>query len=159
MHGLVQLSTRKWLAAAGQLDIFKKQYIEQMAAAFPTGEYENWPTCLRLFAHAQAALKCPPEGDGQEEWAMILYRGGRYALLQGRYEVAEQMAIKAWETRKKILGTEDLVTLESALLVAEVIREQGRWTEAETLDVQMMEICKTKLGADHPDTLASMANA
>jgi hypothetical protein len=35
---------------------------------------------------------------------------------------------------------------------------QGRWEEAEQLEVQVMETCKTKLGADHPDTLLSMAN-
>ncbi|KAK4194106.1 hypothetical protein QBC40DRAFT_188947, partial [Triangularia verruculosa] len=35
---------------------------------------------------------------------------------------------------------------------------QGRWEEAEKLFVQVMETRKTKLGADHPDTLTSMAN-
>jgi hypothetical protein len=35
---------------------------------------------------------------------------------------------------------------------------QGRWEEAEELEVQVMESRKTKLGADHPDTLTSMAN-
>ncbi|KAF2729741.1 kinesin light chain 1 [Polyplosphaeria fusca] len=34
----------------------------------------------------------------------------------------------------------------------------GRWAEAEELFVQVMETRKTKLGADHPDTLTSMAN-
>jgi hypothetical protein len=35
---------------------------------------------------------------------------------------------------------------------------QGRWDGAEKLEVQAMETRKTKLGADHPDTLTSMAN-
>lgn len=35
---------------------------------------------------------------------------------------------------------------------------EGRWTEAEQLFMQAMEIRKTKLGADHPDTLFSMNN-
>ncbi|PZD25883.1 CDC6, Cdc6-related protein, AAA superfamily ATPase, partial [Pyrenophora tritici-repentis] len=35
---------------------------------------------------------------------------------------------------------------------------QGRWNDAEKLEVQVMETRKTKLGADHPDTLTSMAN-
>src|SRR5947207_14410177 len=34
----------------------------------------------------------------------------------------------------------------------------GRWEEAEKLFVQVMETRKTKLGADHPDTLTRMAN-
>ncbi len=39
MYWLVQLSTRKWLEAVGQQEIFKQQYIERMAASFPTGDY------------------------------------------------------------------------------------------------------------------------
>ena len=35
---------------------------------------------------------------------------------------------------------------------------RGRWDRAETLEVQVMETRKKKLGADHPDTLISMAN-
>jgi DNA transposition AAA+ family ATPase len=38
------------------------------------------------------------------------------------------------------------------------LSEDGRWNEAEELEVQVMEILKKKLGADHPDTLTSMAN-
>ena len=37
-------------------------------------------------------------------------------------------------------------------------RNQGRWDDAEKLDMQVMETSKTKLGVDHPDTLTSMAN-
>ncbi len=35
---------------------------------------------------------------------------------------------------------------------------QGRWDDAEELEVQVMETRKKKLGADHPDTLTSMNN-
>lgn len=35
---------------------------------------------------------------------------------------------------------------------------QGRWDEAEKLEVEVMETSKTKLGADHSDTLNRMAN-
>ncbi len=42
--------------------------------------------------------------------------------------------------------------------LASTYRNQGRWEEAEKLEVQVMETRKTKLGADHPDTLMSMAN-
>ncbi|KAK3359535.1 hypothetical protein B0T25DRAFT_101496 [Lasiosphaeria hispida] len=39
-----------------------------------------------------------------------------------------------------------------------VYYDEGRWDDAEKLFVQVMETRKTKLGADHPDTLTSMAN-
>jgi Tetratricopeptide repeat len=35
---------------------------------------------------------------------------------------------------------------------------QGRWAEAEKLEVQVMETSKTALGLDHPSTLLSMRN-
>jgi hypothetical protein len=44
-------------------------------------------------------------------------------------------------------------TLTSMANLASTYRKQGRWSEAEKLEVQVMEARKTKLGADHPDTL------
>jgi Tetratricopeptide repeat len=38
------------------------------------------------------------------------------------------------------------------------IRNQGRWGEAEKLEVEVMETSKTKLGADHPSTLTNKSN-
>ncbi|KAJ5503479.1 hypothetical protein N7463_006353 [Penicillium fimorum] len=42
--------------------------------------------------------------------------------------------------------------------LAHVHYNEGRWDEAEQLEVQVVETSKTKLGEDHPDTLSSMAN-
>jgi hypothetical protein len=71
MHGLVQLSTRKWLRLHGQQEKFKQQYIERMAASFPTGRYENWATCQKLFAHVQLALDYRLTEDRMEEWVTL----------------------------------------------------------------------------------------
>ncbi len=62
------------------------------------------------------------------------------------------------ETRKTKLGADHPDTLTSMANLASTYWNQGRWEEAETLEVQVMETRKTKLGADHPDTLTSMAN-
>ncbi|KZL79726.1 tpr domain protein, partial [Colletotrichum incanum] len=35
---------------------------------------------------------------------------------------------------------------------------QGRWKEAEELEVRVMEMRKRVLGDEHPDTLTSIAN-
>ncbi|KAH6703069.1 hypothetical protein BKA61DRAFT_445116, partial [Leptodontidium sp. MPI-SDFR-AT-0119] len=35
---------------------------------------------------------------------------------------------------------------------------QGRWDASEELELQVLEKSKKILGADHPDTLASIAN-
>lgn len=36
--------------------------------------------------------------------------------------------------------------------------QHGRWDDAEELAVQVLDACKMKLGADHPDTMTGMAN-
>ena len=41
---------------------------------------------------------------------------------------------------------------------ASTYRNQGRWKEAEELEVQVMEARKTVLGKEHPDTLIVMNN-
>jgi Flp pilus assembly protein TadD len=62
------------------------------------------------------------------------------------------------ETSKAKLGADHPSTLSSMNNLALTYRNQGRWEEAETLQVQVMETSKTKLGANHPDTLTSMNN-
>ncbi|THX68822.1 hypothetical protein D6D04_10470 [Aureobasidium pullulans] len=42
--------------------------------------------------------------------------------------------------------------------LAATYRRQGRWKEAEELEVSVMEARKRVLGEGHPDTLTSMAN-
>ncbi|KAK4032308.1 kinesin light chain [Parachaetomium inaequale] len=158
MHGLVQLSTRRWLEASEQLEAFTQRYIERMAASFPTGQYENWATCRGLFAHVQVSLGYRPSESTTETWATLLHNGGWYASSQGKYDIAQQMVGKAREVRQRRCGREDVTTLASISLFASVLVDQGKWREAEKLNMQVMETRKTKLGADHPDTLRSMAN-
>jgi hypothetical protein len=62
------------------------------------------------------------------------------------------------ETRKKVLGEEHPYTLTSMANLASTYRNQGRWKEAEQLEVKVMETRKKVLGEEHPDTLTSVAN-
>ncbi|KAJ5255628.1 hypothetical protein N7497_006886 [Penicillium chrysogenum] len=58
----------------------------------------------------------------------------------------------------KISGAEDKDTLDSTMILGGAYVLEGRWEEAEQLFIQVIETSKTKLGANHPDTLTSMAN-
>jgi hypothetical protein len=62
------------------------------------------------------------------------------------------------ETRKKVLGLEHPNTLMSIGNLASTYRNQGRWKEAEELEVQVMETGKKVLGLKHPNTLISIGN-
>jgi Flp pilus assembly protein TadD len=159
MHRLVQLATRKWLRVHYELEQWKQRFINNLCAAFPMGDYENWAVCKGLFAHAKSAAEQRPEReDSLREWASLLYKAAWYALRTGSWVEAEAMSLQSVKTRKKILGPEHQETLRSMAMVGEAYRIRGRWKEAEALFVQVMEIRKTKLGADHPYTLISMAN-
>ena len=56
MHAPVQLAMRKWLGANEQLEPWKQQYVKNLSAAFPPGEYENWTRCQALFPHAKLTI-------------------------------------------------------------------------------------------------------
>ena len=62
------------------------------------------------------------------------------------------------ETRGGVLGQDHPDALASMANLASTFREQGRWKEAEELEVKVMETKKRILGQDHPDTLSSLAN-
>ncbi|KAJ3569922.1 hypothetical protein NPX13_g5913 [Xylaria arbuscula] len=159
MHGLVQLATRKWLDADGESEKFKGLFISRMAKAFPSGAFENWDTCQKLFPHAEKAVEYrPKEEELQNEWALLLYKSSWYALEQGKYTTSEAMARMSQDMRKMVLGPDHPSTLTSMANLASTYWNQGRWKEAELLEVQVMETSKTVLGPDHPDTLTSMAN-
>ena len=56
MHALVQLASRRWLEANGELEQWKQCYIKNLSVEFPTGEYENWTYCRALSPHAKSAV-------------------------------------------------------------------------------------------------------
>ena len=127
MHSLVQLATRKWLEASGQLERWKQQFISNLEAQFPTGDYENWATCQLLFPHVKsAAAQKPEERRSLIEWASLLYRAAWYSLDIGNWPDAEKMSVQSTKVRKKLLGLDHPATLTSMANLASTYRNQGR---------------------------------
>ncbi|KAF8338409.1 hypothetical protein F5887DRAFT_1077911 [Amanita rubescens] len=62
------------------------------------------------------------------------------------------------ETMKDKLGLQHPDTLASVGNLACTYWNQGKWDEAEKLEVEIMAARREKLGSQHPDTLTSMAN-
>ncbi|CAI6060223.1 unnamed protein product [Clonostachys chloroleuca] len=160
MHGLVQLSTRKWLESQGLQEQFKEKYLTRLEASFPDGYHlENWKACRKLFPHVEKAIEYKPTGEKLEEtWAALLTSGAWFALSQGRLVVAERMAHKTRRSYERLLGEEHKITLSAMFLFASVLLDKGQWTNAEELFVQMLETRKNTLEIDHPDTLAAMSH-
>jgi hypothetical protein len=62
------------------------------------------------------------------------------------------------ETSKTKLGMDHPHTLTTMANLALTYKDQGRWNEAELLNVQVIGMSKAKLGEDHPQTLTRMNN-
>ena len=113
MHALVQLSTRRWLEADGLRESFKRQFVKRLAMEFPMGTYDNWAVCRPLFVHVEAAVDHQPVQErARELWRRLMFRGGRFAWLQGRYETAEKMAENSQKSRMIQLGEDGQSTLQ-----------------------------------------------
>ncbi|KAG9232663.1 P-loop containing nucleoside triphosphate hydrolase protein [Amylocarpus encephaloides] len=123
MHGLIE----RW----------KREFIRNLDAELPTGEYENWEKSQK-----------PEESDSLREWASILYKAAWYAWRMGKGVEAENMSIHAMKVRKQILGNEHNDTLSGMAMAGLAYKLNGRWDAAKELE----------LGVDHPDTLASISN-
>ncbi|KAJ4854222.1 tetratricopeptide repeat domain-containing protein [Trichoderma breve] len=134
MHGLIQLSVKKNLDAS-QLQIFEQQFIRRLAMAFPRSIYSSWATCEELFAHVQAAANYQPVHRLLEDFANLLHNGGRFARLQGRYEIAMQLAEQALIARQKA-DKDDTKTL---TLIALILMDQGQYDRAEELFNQAVD--------------------
>ncbi|RJE21950.1 Kinesin light chain, partial [Aspergillus sclerotialis] len=134
MHSLVQLATRRWLEVNGELERWKRQYIRNLNAEFPTGEYENWAQYQVLYPHAKsAARQRPQERDPLLEWAAVLYKAAWYDWQKGNGAEGEKLSVKAMEARKKHLGPEHGDTLNSMQMVGLIYLLEGQWMEAEKL--------------------------
>ena len=57
-----------------------------------------------------------------------------------------------------LLGEDHPDTLSSMAHLAATYWNRGQWSEAEQLELQVMEKRRTLLGEDHPKTLSSMAH-
>jgi len=62
------------------------------------------------------------------------------------------------ETRKTVQGQEHPSTLTSMNNLAATYSNQGRWKEAEELELKQLEISRRVLGEEYPNTLTSMGN-
>ena len=82
----------------------------------------------------------------------------RFLLDTGLYHLSEIIHLRLNTQNQKVLGLEHPKTLTSMASLASTFGNQGRWKEAEELEVQVMEISKRMLGLEHPDTLTIMGN-
>ncbi|KAF6843413.1 Kinesin light chain 5 [Colletotrichum musicola] len=159
MHSLVQFCTKVWISEFGSPDQWKTHFLQSASQHFPSGVFETWQQCQTLMPHIQPLLdKEPFEERNRLDWGELLTNVSWYLVMLGNYSRAEVIVRQAVTIRTEILGQEHPSTLTSMANLASTYRNQGRWKEAEELEVRVMEMWKRVLGEEHPHTLTSMAN-
>lgn len=159
MHRLVQLAARVWLVSNNQGEHWKEQFIMRLSKEFPDGNYENWVKCQSLFPHVKAALSQRPDSAVSTlEWASLLYRGAWYAFKKGNTTDMREMVWNSRKQRIRIMGKEADESLSSTLMLANAYWLEGRYKDAEKLELQVVEIHTVKFGKNHHHTLISMSN-
>ena len=75
----------------------------------------------------------------------------------GRLKEAEELGLKALEAKRRLLGNDHPGTLRAMGNLASTCRDQGQLTQAEELELEVLE-ARRLLGSDHPDMLHAMSN-
>ncbi|KAJ4361600.1 hypothetical protein N0V95_001761 [Ascochyta clinopodiicola] len=159
MHRLVQCATGVWLRSAKRDGLWRRAFIQAMAQEFPDGEYANWPKCQTLFPHVLPILEQKElDMDETDAWPSLLTNSGWYAWRQGLFGPAKGMVSEALRIRKQLLGSDDSSTLLSSDILGSVLKDLGRYPEAESMHRQTLATRETVLGINHPSTLATMNN-
>ncbi|KAM3437473.1 hypothetical protein MY4824_003832 [Beauveria thailandica] len=157
MHSLVQICTRAWLSELGQVARWETLFLQLASEHFPDGLFETWHRCQLLLPHIERLLEKPPADETRRlDWGLLLMNVSNYMTGRGDYNTAVDFARQSAEIREELLGLDHSDTLTSLDILALIYGYQGRWVEAERLQLHVIETYKTKLGADHSKTLASM---
>lgn len=161
IHHLVQLATRTWLKTHNQLEQWKVQFIKNLSIEFLVDKGKDYEKNSILFPHARAALvQQPATNDALDKWATLLCNAAAvYAGAMVHHMTdAEDMAEKAFETRKSLRGPDSPSTLSSMILVASIYTQKGRLDEAETLGKEVLDKHTRVFGEGDERTIVSMGN-
>jgi tetratricopeptide (TPR) repeat protein len=150
MHSLVQLSTRTWLRARLEEEIWKARFVSCLDAAFPdASEYEDWSTCAALYPHAKAAQTLKPtDRHGTKIRARLLCKCAYYASREGLEGDARTMASLAVDELVRTEGQESKLALESMMLLADITSDDLPLPTVGLLQAKLVAISQKIYGED-----------
>ncbi|KAF2842563.1 hypothetical protein M501DRAFT_1022519 [Patellaria atrata CBS 101060] len=137
LHQLVHRTLREWLRKQEKLDQWTRNAIKQLLRVFPDLNHGNRSKWRRLLPHVKYALS----------HSLVEQEIGNRSTLAWKYAITLYIIVQAMAMRKRVLGEEHPDTLTSMANLASTYRNQGRWKEAEKLDVEVMETRKRVLEA------------
>lgn len=159
IKGLVQLAVRDWLKENGDFDKFHEAFISLLNDAFPKAGFRNWEKCEELFGLVRLAMKSRPNDElAIQEWSVLMYNGGYFALERGEHGLAVELARNSFGGWRNDQGTGSPQSRKSEALLGRALYQAGLWREAEAMLNSVLQRCKDCNQNEHPRTLRIMAD-
>ncbi|KAF4987973.1 hypothetical protein FGRMN_10021 [Fusarium graminum] len=156
MHAMVQICTRTWLSKSGNVEEWRKLFLQSICRCFPNGEFRTWPTCKILLPHLESVTNVEPPAEDLEIWAGLLSDYGYYMKEMSNFKAAEELVNRALEAYTKVSGKNHPDTLDCMEQLTAVYRCQCRWEEAKEILLNLTESKTRVLGEAHNVTLRAM---
>ena len=153
IHRLVQAVIRSQMTAEEQVEA-RHEVHKILAGARPrqgeTDDPANWSTYDIIWPHLG-----PSQADECDDprTRQLLIDWVRYQWKHGEYESCLSLARRLETLWTHQLGPDHQQTLHLQFQIANVLRVQGRFSEARDLDTYVLERQRAVLGADHPHAL------
>ncbi|RTE82893.1 hypothetical protein BHE90_002558 [Fusarium euwallaceae] len=158
MHPLIQTCTRAWITQSGKMEYWKRRFLSDMTAQFPTfpSVAGNRSACQALLPHIKQLFDEEPKDDGVHDWTTLLRRCALYFRDTQRGETAVDLSKKALAKAEAVWGREDARTQNLIDHTALFLGHERRFQEEEALLAELVEMRSRTLGEEHTNTLTAM---
>jgi tetratricopeptide (TPR) repeat protein len=148
-NGLEEAERRRWVEAAVKL----------VNDAFPFVEYQSWPTCAKLLAHAlQVAEYGKRLSAGMEAVGRLLNQAGLYEQERAQLWSAGRLLRRALEICEKVYGPDHTEVAILANNIGQILQAQGDLAGALGYTRRALEIDEKAYGPDHPSVAIEANN-
>jgi tetratricopeptide (TPR) repeat protein/CO dehydrogenase nickel-insertion accessory protein CooC1 len=153
MHRLVQAVIRSQMSEEEQIEARHEVHKILVGARPRQGETDdpsNWSTYDRIWPHLDPSRA---EDCNDARTRQLLIDWVRYQWKRGEFEACLALAKRLETGWTSQLGPDDQQTLYLQFNIANVLRSEGRFSEARELDEYVLERQREVLGPHHPYTL------
>jgi tetratricopeptide (TPR) repeat protein len=157
LHQLVHLATRNWMRNNHKFTQWVFKTADRLNEVFPYVDHANRQEWREYLPHALLLTGESEFQMQQEKYINLVQKVSRCLYRDGRYNEAEMLLDNTMSIQQRKDGDINPDTLASMDILASIYSKQGRWKEAEELEVQIIKTQKQVLGP-HPNTLISMGN-
>lgn len=157
MHRLIQLATKFWLLS--NKEDHEAMALKLVSKNFPGPSNEDYDTQRQLLPHAKVVESYNFHDDSNKIiLAGLQHKLAAYYWYAGQYDVAQRSCQIAYERRISSLGPLNEDTVHTQSLLGVIRRYQGFYSEACSLQEEVLQRKESIFGVDHLDTIDTVSD-